>query len=78
MKAPKHLLNANEVKTCRNGVETYHVKMLSSFIPYGSQICNRNLSRSCLATNFLSLIKAQVSKNCQAETKPVPKQAPGN
>ena len=35
MKAPKHLLNANEAKTCRNAVETYHVKMLN-----GLKLCS--------------------------------------
>ena len=32
MKAPKHLLNATKVTTCRSGVETFHVKSLSGFI----------------------------------------------
>ena len=32
MKAPKHLLNATEVKPCRNGVKTYHIKMLNGLI----------------------------------------------
>ena len=38
MKAPKQLLNANEVKTSRNGVETYHVKMLNDLKSYNGQI----------------------------------------
>ena len=32
MKAPKHLLNANEVTICKNGVKIYHVKMLNGLI----------------------------------------------
>ena len=40
MTAPKHLLNATEVTTCRNGVETstYHVKMLNGLISNSGQI----------------------------------------
>ena len=42
MKAPKHLLNATEVTTSRNGVEVYHIKMLNGFISYGGQIFKQN------------------------------------
>ena len=38
MKAPKHLLNINEVTTCRDGVKIYHVKMLNGLISYNCQI----------------------------------------
>ena len=38
MKAPKHLLIATKVKTCRNEVETYHVKLLNDLISYSSYI----------------------------------------
>ena len=42
MKAPKHLLNATKVKTCRNGVKTYHVKMLDGLISNNSKIFKQN------------------------------------
>ena len=42
MKTPKHLLNVTEVTTCKNGVETYHVKMLNGLILYDSQIFYQN------------------------------------
>ena len=38
MKAPKHLVNATEVTSCRNGVETYHVKMLNDLVSYRGNI----------------------------------------
>ena len=38
MKAPKRLLNTTEVTTCRDGVETYDIKMLNSLISYSRQI----------------------------------------
>ena len=42
MKAPNHLLNDTEVKTCRNGVKTYHIKMLNDLISYCDQIFKQN------------------------------------
>ena len=42
MKAPKHLLNTTEVTTCRNGVKTYHVKMLNALISYSNQNFEQN------------------------------------
>ena len=42
MKAKKHLLNANEVKTYRNGVESYHVKTLNGLKSYSGQIFTQN------------------------------------
>ena len=42
MKAPKHLLNATEVTTYRNGVEVYHVKMLNGFTLYSGHIFKQN------------------------------------
>ena len=43
MKVPKYLLNAAEVMTCRNGVETFHVKMVNGLISYRGQISNPEL-----------------------------------
>ena len=37
MKAPKHLVNATEMTTNRNGVETYHIKMLNGLTSNSSQ-----------------------------------------
>ena len=42
MKAPKHLLSATEVKTCRDGVETFQVKMLNDLISYSGKIFKQN------------------------------------
>ena len=42
MKAPKHLLYANEAKTCRNGVKTYHIKMLNGLKSYSGQTFKQN------------------------------------
>ena len=42
MKVAKHLLNATEVTTCRNGVKTYPVKMLNGLISYSGQIFQQN------------------------------------
>ena len=42
MKKPKHLLSATEMTTCRNGVKTYHIKMLDDLIPYSYQIFKQN------------------------------------
>ena len=42
MKVAKHLLNATEVTTCRNGVKIYHVKMLIGIISYSGQIFQQN------------------------------------
>ena len=41
-KSPKHLLNAMEKKTCRNGVKTYHIEMLNCIISYSNQIFKQN------------------------------------
>ena len=74
MKAPKHLLGATEVKTYRNGVKTYHVKMLNVLTSYSNQsplffiiqdCVNQRKAifylRSYLATSFLYLKNVQVS-----------------
>ena len=42
MRALKHLLNATEVTTCRNGIETYRIKMLNDLISYSGQIFKQN------------------------------------
>ena len=43
MKASIHLLNVTEVTTCRNGVETFHVEMLSGHISNSGQTLIQNL-----------------------------------
>ena len=74
MKAPKHLLNATEVKTCRNGVKTYHVKILHTLIKSLNRILYFSYYRLCqskksifylkvlLGNNFPQFDKSQVSK----------------
>ena len=42
MKAAMHLLNATEVTTCRDGVETYHVKMLNDLLSHSGLIFKQN------------------------------------
>ena len=42
MKAPKNLLNAAEVTTCSNGVETYYKKLLNGLLSYSCQIFKEN------------------------------------
>ena len=42
-KTPKHLLSATEVTTCRNGVKTYHVKMLNDLMSYSGQTFKQHL-----------------------------------
>ena len=43
MKAPKHLLNTAEGTPCRNGVETYHVKMLKGLISHSHLVFKHKL-----------------------------------
>ena len=38
MRVPKHLLNTTDVRTCRNGVKTYHGKILNGLISYSGHI----------------------------------------
>ena len=78
MKAPKHLPNTTEMKTCRNAFKAHHIKSLNDLTSYSGQIFKQNplffiiqdcvnqrkalfYLRSCLATSFFSLIKAQFS-----------------
>ena len=42
MKAPMYLLNTTEVMTCRNVVETDHVKMLNDLLSYIGHIFKQN------------------------------------
>ena len=46
MKVPKHLLNADEVNTYRNGVETYHVNMVNILKSYRVTSLSRILNFS--------------------------------
>ena len=79
MKALKHLLTTTEVKTCRNGVETYHVKILSGLISYSSQIFKQNplffIIQDCVDQRKTSFyLKVLFDNNfLQFETKPVSK-----
>ena len=42
MKAPKHLLNATDMNTCGDRVETDYVKILNDLASYGNQIFEQN------------------------------------
>ena len=78
IKAPKHLLNATEVTTCRKAVEAYHVKMLNGVISYSQDSVSQRKTlfylKVLLGNNFAQFDKwpgKYTSETRQVEIKPV-------